>query len=81
MGDTMTTMLIATFLRDWFGFPDGSVLTNLVAAAVWVAPTYLLALRHLHCCERGCFRPGTVKIAGTVHKKCKKHARASGHTH
>ena len=74
----MTVMLI---VHDWFGWPDGAVLTNLVASAIWVIPTYLLALRHLHCVEKGCYRPATVPVPGTVHKVCKRHARERGHTH
>lgn len=30
-------MIVASFLHDWFGFPNGSVLTNLVASAICVA--------------------------------------------
>lgn len=28
--------MIASFVRDWFGFPNGSVLTNLVASGICV---------------------------------------------
>lgn len=73
--------MTAALLEDWFGWPLGAVLTNLVASAIWVIPTYLLALRHLHCVERGCFRPATVPVPGTVHKRCKRHATATGVTH
>ena len=30
-------MVAGTFLHDWFGWPDGAVLTNLVATAICVA--------------------------------------------
>ncbi len=73
--------MMASLLSDWFGWDSGSVLTNLVASAIWVTPVYLLALRHLHCVERGCLRPATVPVPNTVHKRCKKHATATGVTH
>ncbi len=73
--------MIGSVLRDWFGWDGGSVLTNLIASALWVAPVYLIALRHLHCVERGCYRPATVPVPGSVHKCCKKHATAHGYTH
>jgi len=73
--------MIFSYLHDWFGVPDGAVLTNLIASALWVPLTYIFALRHLHCVEKKCYRPGTVPIPGTVHKKCKVHAQQSGHTH
>lgn len=28
--------MIASTLHDWFGWPDGAVLTNLIASALWV---------------------------------------------
>lgn len=28
--------VIASVLQDWFGWPDGAVLTNLIASAIWV---------------------------------------------
>lgn len=73
---------MTVILRDWFGWPDGAVLTNLVAAAIGVVAGYLVALRHFTC-DRSwrCFRPGRVPVKGTVHHFCKRHARAAGHTH
>ncbi|MBL7487100.1 hypothetical protein [Frankia sp. AgW1.1] len=42
-------------LADWFGWPNGSVLTNLLASLIWATPALLLAgwrarvhLRRLH---------------------------------
>jgi hypothetical protein len=73
--------LTASLARDWFQWDTGAVLTNLVASAIWVPLTYMVALRHLHCVERGCYRPATVPIKGTTGKACKKHAALKGHTH
>lgn len=70
-----------TVLHDWFGWDSGAVLTNLIASALWVPIAWILALRHLHCVERGCYRPATVPVPNTVHKVCKKHAEIKGHTH
>lgn len=33
-------------LHDWFSWPDGSVLTNLIASAVWFVPGFLVGLHH-----------------------------------
>lgn len=30
-------MIVAAFLHDWFAWPNGAVLTNLVASAIWVS--------------------------------------------
>jgi hypothetical protein len=68
-------------IHEWFGWPNGAVLTNLIASAVWVPITYVSLLRHLHCHEKGCIRPATVPIPGTVHKHCRKHALEQGHVH
>lgn len=73
--------MTASLVHDWLGWDDGAVLTNLIASAVWVPLTYLVALRHLHCIERGCYRPGTVPVKGTPHKVCRKHAIEQGHVH
>jgi len=73
-------MLLA-FLYHWFDWPQGSVLTNLIASVVWVPLTYMAMLRKLHCSQKGCIRIGTVPVPGTVHKVCKKHAKEQGHTH
>jgi hypothetical protein len=69
----------ASLLNDWFGFPNGSVLTNLVASVLVGAPTVFLTLRHLRC--RYCWRPARIPIAGTPHHACKRHAREHGHVH
>lgn len=74
-------MIAASLLQQWFGWPDGSVLTNLIASALWVPLGYVTLLRHLHCVEKGCFRPATVPVEGSVHKQCKKHATKHGNTH
>lgn len=73
--------MIHHILTSWFAFPDGGIWSNLVASALWVPVTYVSLLRHLHCRESGCFRPGTVPVKGTPHKVCKKHAGQGGHTH
>jgi hypothetical protein len=72
---------VIRLFSDWFGWDSGAVLTNLVASVIWVPLTYFFALRHLHCVEKGCFRPATVPISGTVHKHCKKHATICGTVH
>lgn len=33
-------------LSDWFGWPDGSVLTNLIASAMWFVPGFLFGMHH-----------------------------------
>ena len=33
----------ASVLHDWFGFDAGSVLTNLIASAIWVIPPSMVA--------------------------------------
>jgi hypothetical protein len=35
-----------TLLHDWFAWPDGSVLTNLIASAIWFIPGFFVGLRH-----------------------------------
>lgn len=67
------------FLHDWFGWANGSVLTNLIASALWVPLTGLWLHRHLKC--RDCWRPGVVPVPGEIHKVCKHHAIEHGHTH
>lgn len=44
-----------SLIRTWFGWPDGSVLTNLVASLLWAVPVFatvgwrlLRSLRRLH---------------------------------
>ncbi len=76
-----TVPRVTAVLWHWFDFPGGGVLQNIIASAVWVPVTYLALLRHLHCVERGCFRPATVPVSGTVHKRCKKHAGKCGDVH
>lgn len=71
--------MIAGLLHDWFAWPDGAVLTNLVASAIGIVLGYLVALRHLKC--RDCWRPGRVPVSGQVHHVCKKHAIEQGHAH
>jgi hypothetical protein len=72
---------VTAVLWHLFDWPTGSVLTNLIASAIWVIPTYMLALRHLHCIERGCYRPATVPVKNTPHKRCKRHATVHGDVH
>lgn len=38
--------MIASVLRDWFGWDGGAVLTNLVASALWFVPGFLFGLHH-----------------------------------
>jgi len=66
-------------LHDWFGWPDGAVLTNLIASALTVVPTVFLTLRHFRCLH--CWRPARVPVSGTPHHVCKKHAAEHGHAH
>jgi hypothetical protein len=33
-------------LHLWFGYPDGSVLTNLVASGLWFVPGFLYGRYH-----------------------------------
>jgi hypothetical protein len=73
--------MIHQILQGWFGLPNGAVYSNLVAAIIWVPVAWIAALRHLHCIEKGCYRPATVPVPGTVHKICKKHAPKLGVTH
>ncbi len=77
-GDRVPRVL-ASLLHDWFGWDSGSVLTNLIASAIWVIPTGVYAHRHFRCLY--CIRPTTVPIQGTPHKSCKKHALEHGHVH
>lgn len=72
-------MLTAGFLFDWFGFPLGVVLTNLIASAIWVLPGAVWLHSHFKC--KDCSRPGVVPVKGTHFKACHKHAEEQGHVH
>lgn len=71
--------MIASVLRDWFGFDAGSVLTNLIASAIWVIPGAVYVHAHVKC--RDCWRPAHVPVIGTPHRVCRKHADEGGHVH
>jgi hypothetical protein len=34
--------VLASLLHDWFSWPDGAVLTNLIASFVWALPGWLI---------------------------------------
>ena len=71
--------MTASLLHGWFGWPDGAVLTNLIASALWVPLTFVLTLRHFRC--QHCWRPARVPVSGTHYHVCKKHAIEHGHVH